>query len=322
VALLIALLTFVIAAIVIAGFWLVFGTATNQELVRSRIEAVRKAEQGGDVSLNLDLVRDEMLSSVPALNRIMLRLSWSKRLQTLITQSGVQTKPGTLLLVSGVFGLSSYLVAELLKGRFFAAVLAAFIGAAIPLLAVSFQRSRRLGRFEQRFPEALDLLGRAVRAGHSFTAGLEMVSKDSPEPVASEFRMAFEEQNFGLPLRDALENMAARVPLMDVRFFITSLLIQKDTGGNLAELLDELSRVIRERFRIHREVRVKTAQGRLTAAILIALPIGMLFLMRIANPGYVDVLFTDPLGSRILAGAAALQVLGAAIIWKIVHIEV
>ncbi|MGH9691137.1 MAG: type II secretion system F family protein [Candidatus Acidiferrales bacterium] len=321
-AFLIALLTFLVVTIVFVGFWLFFGTTTNQELVRNRLEAVKKAEKGGDVSLNLDLVRDELLSSVPALNRIMMRLAWSKRLQDLITQAGIQTKPGTLLLISGVTGLGSYVIVEMIKRQFSLSFLAAVVGAIIPLTVVSIQRSRRLGRFEQRFPETLDLLGRAVRAGHSFTAGLEMVSKESPEPVASEFRLTFEEQNFGLPLRDALENMASRVPLIDVRFFITALLIQKDTGGNLAELLDELARVIRERFRIHREVRVKTAQGRLTAMILIALPIGMLLLMRAANPSYVRVLFDDPLGPKILAGAAALQVIGSAIIWKIVHIEV
>ena len=147
-------------------------------------------------------------------------------------------------------------------------LLAALVAAAIPMVVVYLRRNRRLNQFEQRFPEALDLLGRAVRAGHAFTSGLEMVSKESPEPVASEFRTTFEEQNFGLPLRDALSNLAARVPLVDVHFFVTALMIQKDTGGNLAEILDELARVIRERFRIHREVQIKTAQGRLTAVIL------------------------------------------------------
>ncbi len=138
-----------------------------------------------------------------------------------------------------------------------------------------------------------------------------MVSKESAEPVAGEFRTTFEEQNFGLPLRDALSNMAARVPLVDVQFFVTALLIQKDTGGNLAQLLDELARVIRERFRIHREVQIKTAQGRLTAVILIALPVAMLLFMRVANPGYVNVLFEDPLGIRLLIGAGVMQAIGA-----------
>ena len=133
--------------------------------------------------------------------------------------------------------------------------------------------------FEERFPEALDLLGRAVRAGHAFTTGLEMIAKESPEPIASEFRTTFEEQNFGLPLRDALLNMTERIPSIDVRFFVTALLIQKETGGNLAEILDGLARVIRDRFRIYREVKVRTAQGRLTAGILIALPIFMMIVL-------------------------------------------
>jgi tight adherence protein B len=149
-----------------------------------------------------------------------------------------------------------------------------------------------------------------------------MVAKESPEPVATEFKTTFEEQNFGLPLRDALSNMSSRVPLVDVQFFVTALMIQKDTGGNLAEILDELSRVIRERFRIHREVQIKTAQGRLTALILILLPVGMLITMRIMNPAYVNVLFEDPLGVKLLVGAGILQVIGAGFLWKIVQIEV
>src|SRR5262249_45864764 len=149
----------------------------------------------------------------------------------------------------------------------------------IPFLVVVFQRRRRLRKFEEYFPEALDLLGRAVRAGHAFTTGLEMISKECPEPLAGEFRTAFEEQNFGLPLRDALLNLAERIPIVDVQFFVTALLIQKETGGNLAEILDGLSRVIRDRFRIYREVRVRTAQGRLTAGILIALPLFMMAIL-------------------------------------------
>jgi tight adherence protein B len=177
-------------------------------------------------------------------------------------------------------------------------------------------------RFEERFPEALDLLGRAVRAGHAFTTGLEMISMESSEPVASEFRKTFEEQNFGLPLRDVLMNLTERVPLMDVRFFVTALLVQKETGGNLAEILDELSRVIRERFRIYREVRVRTAQGRLTAMVLIAMPPSMMVILGVANPSYMRILFVDPIGPTLLTIAAAMQILGSVIIWKIIHIDV
>ncbi len=321
-ALLIALLALVVAGIVFGLFWLFFGSAPSSEVVRTRMEAVKKAEKRGDIALDLQLVRDEMMSSVPLLNRLMMKLKWTTRLQNLITQAGMDTRPGTILLFCGVGGLSAYVIVSFLYGHFSAGLAAGVAGALIPLGVVAFRRSRRLKQFEQRFPEALDLLGRAVRAGHAFTGGLEMVSKDSPEPVAGEFRTTFEEQNFGLPLRDALSNLAERVPLVDVQFFVTALLIQKDTGGNLAQLLDELARVIRERFRIHREVQIKTAQGRLTATILIALPIGMLLLMRVMNPTYVHVLFDDPLGVKMLIGAGILQFIGAGILWKIVHIEV
>jgi tight adherence protein B len=321
-ALLIALLAVLIAGIVFGIFWMLWGTTSSPEVVRERMAAVRRAEQRGDITTDLVLVRDEMMSSLPLLNRIMTHLAWTTKLQSAITQAGMTTRAGKLLLISAVSGLSVYLVAVIFYGQALAGIFAALAGASIPLMVIYIKRRRRMSQFEQRFPEALDLLGRAVRAGHAFTAGLEMVAKESPEPVATEFKTTFEEQNFGLPLRDALSNMSSRVPLVDVQFFVTALMIQKDTGGNLAEILDELSRVIRERFRIHREVQIKTAQGRLTAVILILLPLGMLVAMRVMNPAYINVLFEDPLGVKLLVGAGILQVIGAGFLWKIVQIEV
>lgn len=194
--------------------------------------------------------------------------------------------------------------------------------AVAPFAVIAWMRSKRLRRFEEHLPEALDLLGRAVRAGHSFTTGLELIAQECAEPIAGEFRATFEEQNLGLPLRESLLNLTERVPLVDVRLLVTALLIQRDTGGNLAEILDELSRVIRERFRIYREVGVKTAQGKLTAVILIALPVIMLAALGSLNPDYVRVLFVDPTGRTMLMVAAAMQVVGSMILWKIVHIDV
>jgi tight adherence protein B len=200
--------------------------------------------------------------------------------------------------------------------------LIALLLAFAPLVYIMWARKRRLAKFEEHFPEALDLLGRAVRAGHAFTTGMEMIAKESDEPIGGEFRTTFEEQNFGLPLRDTLLNLTERVPLIDVRFFVTSLMIQKETGGNLAEILDGLSRVIRDRFRIHREVQTKTAQGKLTAAILIAIPPIMLLSLSALNPSYMKTLTGDPAGPTILGIAAALQIVGSALLWKIIHIEV
>jgi tight adherence protein B len=254
----------------------------------------------------------------------MLRWSWSMRLREYLLQAGVKMKPAKLVLISAVLGAATEFVlsyaVEALPGL--ATFGLAVVMLMLPFLFIAWKRKRRLRQFEERFPEALDLLGRAIRAGHAFTTGLEMISKDSPEPVASEFRTAFEEQNFGLPLRDALLNMTERIPLIDVRFFVTALLIQKETGGNLAEILDSLARVIRERFRIFRDVRIRTAQGRLTAGIMIALPMFMLLVLTILNPAYTRVLFFDPKGPPILAVAALLQVVGSIIIWRIIQIEV
>jgi tight adherence protein B len=321
-AILVFLLTFLVVAGVIFGVWMFAGADPGQEQIRKRMSAVHKAERRGDVSQSLMLVRDEMLSDVPLLHRILLQWSWSSKLQDFIAQAGMRTKPAKILLLSAVLGAGSYLAVGFFFHRAYLSLPLGLVVAAIPFLVVVLKRRRRLQKFEEHFPEALDLLGRAVRAGHAFTTGLEMIAKECAEPLAGEFRTAFEEQNFGLPLRDALLNLSERVPLIDVRFFVTALLIQKETGGNLAEILDGLSRVIRDRFRIYREVQVRTAQGRLTAAILIALPIFMAITISIINPKYMYVLFDDPKGPLILGIAAGLQAFGSMILWKIIHFEV
>lgn len=315
-------LTFLIVMVIVLGVWMVANGDNKQEVVRRRMEAVRKAERRGDVSLGLKLARDEMLSSVPAVHRLMQHWQWSVRLQERIAQAGLKMKAGKLILMSACLGLGTFLLLGLFYPQFWVGLILGIAVTFVPYGVVSYLRQKRLQQFEEKFPEALDLLGRAVRAGHAFTTGLEMIARESPDPIASEFRTTFEEQNFGLPLRDALLNMTERIPSIDVRFFVTALLIQKETGGNLAEILDSLARVIRDRFRIYREVRVRTAQGRLTAGILIALPVFMMIVLMILNPTYMRVLFQDPKGSVILAVAGIMQVIGSLLIWKIIHIEV
>jgi tight adherence protein B len=224
--------------------------------------------------------------------------------------------------MSTVLAFGAFLVARAVSAIFLVPVLAALAAGTLPLAYVAFKRRRRLRQFEEHFPEAIDLLNRAIRAGHAFTTGLGMIASEAPEPIAGEFRTTFEEQNFGLPLRDVLQNLSDRVPLIDVRFFVTALLIQKETGGNLSEILENLSHVIRERFRIYREVRAKSAHGRLTAGILIALPPGVVLGLSIVNSHYINVLFTDPVGPMILWGAVIWQIIGSSLLWKIIHIEV
>lgn len=320
--LLISILTFTVVALGFLSAWMLFGTASSQEVVRQRLESVQKTERRGEQSLAIDLLRDEMLSGVPAIHRVLLNWAWPTRLRDFLSQAGLKMKPAKLLTICGLIAVVCDLIIARLAPQVPITLFGGLFLGLIPIGIVAWLRRRRLRRFEEHFPDALDLLGRAVRAGHAFTTGLEMIAKESAEPIAGEFRTAFDEQNFGLPLRDALLNLTDRVPLIDVRFFVTALLIQKETGGNLAEVLDGLAHVIRDRLRIYREVRTRTAQGRLTAGMLIALPPFMMAALAVLNPSYVGILFTDPKGVTVLTVAAFLQIIGSAILWKIIHIKV
>jgi len=322
-ALVLAGLTFLVILLIVGALVFVStGGSAPDKIVAKRLDAIERSTKRGSESLELNVVRDELLSDVPTIHRLLLKWKWSDRLRNYIGQSGMKVKPGRLILVSAVLAVGSYLIVSQLMGSALLGLVAAPIGGIIPITVVAYARKRRLKAFEKVFPEAIDLLGRAVRAGHSFSTGLEMITTELPEPVAGEFRTTFEEQNFGLPLRDALLNLSERVPLIDVRFFVTAVLIQKETGGNLAEILDNLSHVVRERFRILGEVRIKTAQGRMTAGILISLPPIMALVLRAINPSYMHPLFHDPVGPYILVFAAFLQIVGSIMLWKIVNIEV
>jgi tight adherence protein B len=226
------------------------------------------------------------------------------------------------MLFSGALGIAALELTEIIYGRFWLSIGVGVGAATLPLIFVAIKRARRMAAFDKEFPEVIELLSRSVRAGHSFAAGMEIVSTDLGEPVSTEFRIAFDEQRFGLPLRDALLNLCERVPLVDVRLFVIALLVQKETGGNLAEILDNLAHVVRERFRIAGEVRVRTAQGRLTAVLLLGLPVVMGLLLHFLDPDYVGVLFTDPIGKLMLGLAITLQVVGGFVVWRIVSIRV
>jgi len=322
-ALALAGLTFLIILLVVGGvFFATTGGTAPDKIVAKRLDAIERSAKRGSESLELKVVRDELLSDVPAIHRILLKWKWSDKLRNFIGQAGMKVKPGRLILLSAILAIAGFLAGSRVTESALIALIFIPVGALIPIGVIAFKRRSRMKSFEKIFPEAIDLLGRAVRAGHSFSTGLEMIITELPEPVSGEFRTTFEEQNFGLPLRDALLNFAERVPLIDVRFFVTAVLIQKDTGGNLAEILDNLAHVVRERFRILGEVKIKTAQGRLTAGILISLPPIMGFILRFLNPSYMKPLFTDPIGPYIIALAIFLQVVGSLMLWKIVNIDV
>jgi tight adherence protein B len=196
------------------------------------------------------------------------------------------------------------------------------IGAMLPNFYVRHRRTKRLNAFEEMLPDAIDLVGRALRAGHPLSSGFKMAADDGPDPVASEFRRVFEEQRFGLPLQDSLLGMADRVDLVDVRILVTAILIQREVGGNLAEILDNLAAVVRARFTIRRQIRVYTAQGRMTGYLLSALPIILFLLLYMINRQYMSILFTDPIGKILVTVAISMQLIGFLWIRKIIKIEI
>lgn len=263
----------------------------------------------------------ERLSGVQALHVVLSRTSGiSGRLERMITQSGLKVTVGTLLLASALLACVSYLVVKWLTYFTYLGLAAAPLGAMVPFLIVRVARTKRLRLFEEQFPEAIDLLARALRAGHSFPTGLTMAADEIPEPVGSEFKLVYDRQNFGMPLGDALKGLADRVPVLDARFFVTAVLTQRETGGNLSEVLDNLSSVIRDRFKVKRQVRVVTAHGRITGWILAGLPPSLAGVLCFVSPDHMKTLVTDPLGIQMLAVAGVLQVSGTFIIRKLVNV--
>lgn len=194
--------------------------------------------------------------------------------------------------------------------------------AAVPVLWLLWRRSRRLKTFGVQLPEALDMLARALRSGQSLSAGFNMVSGEMPAPLGREFGRVFEEQNLGVSLEDSLESLTDRIPNLDLRFFATAVILQRQTGGDMAEILDKIGRLIRERFQIWGQIQALTGEGRLSGIVLLALPVVLFFAMLRLNHDYVMVLFTDPMGKKLLLGSIVLQVIGALVIRKIVNIKV
>jgi tight adherence protein B len=311
----------VVAAAVFAAFSLLDQRNARARLLRDRLAAVQKsAEREPDEEL--ELLRDEVLSDIPALDNLLRRSERVSNFQTMLSQADLKLRAGNMLFLSLGTGLATGLILLVASGFKTLALVGALVGALMPYSYASFRRSRRFQKFEELFPQAIDTLARAVRAGHALTTALELISNEVGEPVSSEFRKLFEEQKFGLPMRDALINLTERMPLVDVKFFVTAVMLQRETGGNLAEILDNLSYVIRERFKIQRQVRVFTAQGRLTMMLLMMLPPIIVVTMLVMNPSFIRPLFTDPLGHGLLVGGITLQTIGYFVIRRIIQIQV
>jgi tight adherence protein B len=324
----IAILVFVVVALGVFALASLFDQRSAQaRLLRERLATVKEAA-AREPSVELALLRDEMLSKIPAIDNLLRRSSRISNLQPFLEQADLKIRAGNILVLCAISSVALGVVGFLAAGSMPAnqallfALVGMVLGGFLPYSYASYRRTKRFQKFEELFPEAIDTLARAVRAGHAFTTALELIANELSEPVASEFRKLFEEQKFGLPVRDALMNLADRMPLVDVKFFVTAVMLQRETGGNLAEILDNLSYVIRERFKIMRQVRVYTAQGRLTMMLLMGLPPVIVVTMLLTSPAFIRPLFYDPIGHFLVVAGIVLQTMGYFVIRKIIQIQV
>ena len=314
----------VVAGTIIGGY---FAVTILPERFAARKLDLRLRDMGSDGEVPSEgvgetVVKRALEGPLPGVDRLVAGTRGGISLQSLIDQSGVRITPSAVVLISVMGALTAGLITYLLLPLALVAMLVALGVAFAPFGFLLHRRGRRLKRFEEMFPEALDLLSRAIRAGHAFQTAMGMVADELPEPVGPEFKKTFDQQNYGLPLRDALNELSERIQLLDVRFFVTAVLIQRDTGGNLSEILDNLAHVVRERFKIQRQVRVHTAHGRFTGYVLLALPAALAVALSVINPAHMELLFHERMGQIMLMGAIVMQSIGFVWIRKVIKIEV
>jgi tight adherence protein B len=311
---------FVVAALLLTATRTSASQQTEQTL--NVLQAALATSKLSPTDLAVDVRKEEMLSAVPWLNRWLLKLEVAPRLRMLLYQADLKWTAGSLLLMSILcFMIPTYLIYLRTGTLIFSLLIGLLLGAA-PIVYVFHKRAKRFDKFEQGLPDTLDLMVSALRAGHSFNSALGLAADESPDPIGKEFRICFDEQNYGLELKTAMSNLSTRVPLQDLKIVITAILIQKESGGNLAEVFDKAAYVIRERFRLKRQVRVHTAQGRLTGWILSFLPVVLGIGLYLINPVSMSLLWTRPIGLKLLYVSGGMTIVGGLIIRKIVNMDV
>ncbi len=320
--LIISVLVFIAVLLLLEGAYLLWKSYKGPQ-AKKIVTRLRALSASRDNSQHTQLLKQRMLSEIPAIERFLLSMSRAQRLDKFILQAGLNWTVSRLLLVCGALGTIACMV--MVYGMHQSLLLSGVVGAVFavaPLLYVSHQRSGRLGKFERQLPEALDLITRALRSGHAFSSALQMVGDEMAEPIAGEFHIVHDEVNFGVALQQALTNLSERVPLTDLRYFIVSVLIQRESGGNLTEVLGNLSRLIRERLKLMAKVKVLSSEGRLSAWILGVMPFALAGVMYLVNPGFMSPLWNDPIGISIIKYMLILMAFGAFVLSRIIKIRV
>ena len=319
----IAFLVFVFALFLVLGAYLLATHGTDQKRARLQkrlSEALLHSAQTEDVEVVL--ARNELMSEIPWMNQMMINIQATFHLKRMLDQADLHITPSRLLMFSFMAGMLGGLAASVVTVFIPIMILAGLVCASLPLIHVWWKRKKRFDAFLEQLPDALDLVARALSAGHAFSESLHMVSTEMPEPIATEFRKAYEEQNLGLSVKLALENLTQRMPLLDLKMCVTAVLIQRETGGNLAEILEKVSYTIRERFRILGDLKTLTTSSRLSAWLLCGLPIFVACAVTVMNPDYMSVLWKDPRGHYLIAAAMTLQITGMLIVRKILKIQI
>jgi tight adherence protein B len=319
----ISFLVFVFALFLVLGAYLLatHGTDKKRARLQKRLsEALLHSAHAEDI--DVVLARSELMSEIPWVNRTLISLQAALHLKRMLDQADLHITPSRLMMFSVMAGLLGGLAASVLTIFIPIMILAGLVCAAIPFIHVWWKRKKRFDAFLEQLPDALDLISRALSAGHAFSESLHMVSIEMPNPVAGEFRKAYEEQNLGLSVKLALENLTQRIPLLDLKMCVTAILIQRETGGNLAEILEKVAYTIRERFRILGDLKTLTTSSRMSAWLLCALPIGVAVAVTVMNPEYMSVLWRDPRGHYLIAAALFMQITGMLIVRKILNIKI
>jgi tight adherence protein B len=292
----------------------------RQRLQQRLAEALLHSASAEDV--DVQLARQELMSEIPVVNRALLNVPVAARLKQVLDQADLQITVTRLLMFSLMAGMLAALATSVLTVSLVAIIFVGLVASCVPFLHVVWARRKRLNKFLEHLPETLELMSRALQAGHAFPEALHMVSTEMPEPIATEFRKTYEEQNLGLSLKLALENLAQRIPLLDLRLCITAILIQRETGGNLAEILEKVGHTIRDRFRIMEDLKTLTTSSRMSAWILCGLPIFVALAVTVLNPDYMTILWSDPRGHYLIGAAMILQLTGMLVIRKILRIKI
>jgi len=271
---------------------------------------------------DIRLIRQELMSEIPWLNQLLIRVQIAIRLKRIIDQAALQITVMRLVMFSGLAGILAAMALYTVTSSQLLAFVVGVVAAALPFVHIMWTRQKRLNKFLELLPDALELMGRSLSAGHAFQESLHMISTEMPDPIATEFRKAYEEQNLGLSLKLALENLSNRIPLLDLRLCITAIMIQRETGGNLAEILGKVAHTIRERFRIMEDLKTLTTSSRMSAWILCGIPILLSLVLTVINPEYMSALWEDPRGHKLLAVAVTMQICGMLMVRKILRIKI